>query len=181
MRAMIQLAMDGREDGMDQIAKMWAAFKSADTKLYQVSSKKDNFDYTMKNIDWATPENAKNAQAITPVKIDGNAESIVEEKYIYLKDYSFSDEGEKVKVYVLFPEDAAKALAVKDAVSVDFQFQGFDLKLRSDTVSYRLRIDPLFGSIEASECKHRISAGSKKVTLTLIKRHKNRRWTGILK
>merc|ERR1712146_138977 len=96
-------------------------------------------------------------------------------------NYSFSDEGEKVKVYVSFPDNVGSALDDKDNLSVEFQFQSFDLKLRAAPSSFRCRIDPLFGSIEAEQCKHRISAGSKRVTLTLVKRHTNRRWTQVLK
>jgi hypothetical protein len=177
MRAMIQFAMDGRDEGKEVIAKMWANFKSQNKKLYQVSSKKDNYDYSMKSVNWSTPDNAKNAEPLLPVKLDGNADSILEDKFTYLTDYSFSDEGEKVKVYIVFPESALAALGEKDALSVEFQFQSFDLILKTTSAGgFRLRLDPLFGSIEAEQCKHRISAGSKKVTLTLAKRHTNRRW-----
>merc|ERR550537_906027 len=182
MRAMLQLAMDGREEGQDVIDKMWASFKSQNKKLYQVSSKKDNYDYAMKSINWATPDNAKNAQSLTPVKLDAAADSILEEKFTYLTDYSFSDESEKVKVYVTFPEGCSAALAEKENLSVEFQFQSFDLKLKAGSEgSFRCRLDPLFGSIEAEQCKHRVSAGSKRVTLTLAKRHTTRRWSQVLK
>merc|ERR1711881_753428 len=167
---MLQLAMDGRDEGKEVIDKMWASFKSQNKKLYQVSSKKDNYDYAMKSVNWATPENAKNAQSIIPVKLDDAADSILEEKFTYLTDYSFSDEGDKVKVYVTFPESCADALAEKENLSIEFQFQGFDLKLTAGSAgSFRCRLDPLFGSIEVEQCKHRISAGSRRVTLTLAK------------
>merc|ERR1711862_920802 len=67
MRAMIQLAMEGKEECSDAITKMWMNFKSQNKKLYQVSSKKDNYDYVMKNIEWNTPANAKNAEPLAPV------------------------------------------------------------------------------------------------------------------
>merc|ERR1719240_2127529 len=100
---MIQLAMDGREEGQEVIDKMWASFKSQNKKLYQVSSKKDNYDYAMKSVQWSLPENAKNQEPILPVQINASADSILEEKFTYLTDYSFSDEGEKAKVYIMFP------------------------------------------------------------------------------
>merc|ERR1712217_842575 len=105
-------------------------------KLFQVSSKKDNYDYAMKSVKWSTPNNAKNRQSLLPVQLDGNADSILEEKFTYLKDYSFSDEKDKVKVYVNFPEAAA--------LQVDFEFQAIDLKLRAATESFRLRVEPLY-------------------------------------
>eukprot|EP00930_Biecheleria_cincta_P072407 TRINITY_DN59812_c0_g1_i1.p1 TRINITY_DN59812_c0_g1~~TRINITY_DN59812_c0_g1_i1.p1 ORF type:complete len:454 (-),score=107.14 TRINITY_DN59812_c0_g1_i1:98-1411(-) len=181
MRAMLQLAMDGGDSGREAIVKMWMSIKSSNKKLFQVSSKKDNYDYLMKNIDWVTPENAKNAQAYTPVKLEVAAECILEEKFTNLKDYLFTDEGEKVKVYVNFPESAAASLGDKEAIEVQFEYQAFDLKLRTPSESFRLRIDPLFGSIETEQSKHRVSTGSRKVTLTLVKRHKNRLWSSLQK
>merc|ERR1719440_67533 len=35
MRAMLQLAMDGKPEGQEVIDKMWASFKSQNKKLYQ--------------------------------------------------------------------------------------------------------------------------------------------------
>mmetsp|Transcript_50021 Transcript_50021/g.149381 ORF Transcript_50021/g.149381 Transcript_50021/m.149381 type:complete len:452 (-) Transcript_50021:99-1454(-) len=181
MRAMLQLAMDGEESGYEAITKVWMSYKSMNKKLYQVSSKKDSYDYVMKNIDWVTPANAKNKQATAPVKLEGSSDAINEERFTYLKDYLFTDEGEKVKVYVNFPEEAAEALKDASAVEVGFEYQAFDLKLRSPSESFRLRIDPVYGSIDVDQCKHRVSAASKKVTLTLVKRHKNRIWPAIQK
>eukprot|EP00415_Alexandrium_ostenfeldii_P000162 UN0162 len=158
------------------------ANKSMNKKLYKVSSKKDNYDYVMKNIDWVTPANAKNKQALAPVKLEGNGSSAIhEERFTNLKDYLFTDEGDKVKVYVNFPEEAKEALGDKNALEVNFEYQAFDLKLRTASESFRLRIDPVFGSIETEQCRHRVSAASKKVTLTLVKRHKNRVWPAIQK
>eukprot|EP00933_Yihiella_yeosuensis_P017826 TRINITY_DN1481_c4_g1_i1.p1 TRINITY_DN1481_c4_g1~~TRINITY_DN1481_c4_g1_i1.p1 ORF type:complete len:456 (-),score=108.17 TRINITY_DN1481_c4_g1_i1:79-1392(-) len=180
MRAMLQLAIDGTETAREAITKMWMQTKSQNKKLYQVSSTRDNFDYVMKSVDWVLPENAKNAQAYTPVKLEAYT-PVQEEKFTQLHDYLFTDEGDKVKVYVTFPEAAAAALAQKEALEVSFDYQSFDLKLRGSSEKYRLRIDPLFGSIEVDQCKHRISSNSQKVALTLAKRHKNRIWSAIQK
>merc|ERR1712241_966152 len=110
--------MEGKEECSDAITKMWMNFKSQNKKLYQVSSKKDSYDYVMKNIEWTTPANAKNAEPLAPVKIAAEAESILEEKFVDLKDYSFSDEGDKVKIYVMFPDAAASQLSDKTALTV---------------------------------------------------------------
>mmetsp|Transcript_27032 Transcript_27032/g.76351 ORF Transcript_27032/g.76351 Transcript_27032/m.76351 type:complete len:441 (+) Transcript_27032:1-1323(+) len=181
MRAMIQLAMDGGDGGREAITKMWMQFKSQNKKLYQVSSKKDNYDYVMKNIDWELPGNENKGLAYAPKRLEGEANSISEEKFTYLRDYSFTDEGEKVKVYVALPDGAAAGLAAENAITVDFEIQALDLKLRTANEHYRLRIEPLFGTVEVEQCKHRVSSGSKKVTLTLVKRHKNRTWSAIQK
>merc|ERR1719492_203164 len=120
---MIQLAMDGGDGGRDAITKMWMQYKSQNKKLYQVSSKKDNYDYVMKNIAWETPDNAKNAQPCAPVKLEENVESILGEKFTDLHNYLFTDEGEKVKVYVTVPEEVASALGRKDCIQVSFEYQ----------------------------------------------------------
>merc|ERR1719188_1256524 len=100
MRAMLQLAMEGREECRESITKVWMSFKSQNKKLYQVSSKSDDYGYAMKSIEWALPDDVKKADAYAPVKLEDVASSILEEKFTYLKDYSFNDEGDKVKIYV---------------------------------------------------------------------------------
>lgn len=182
MRAMLQLAVDNSEESHAAITKMWMNFKSQDKKLFQVSGKKDKYDYAVKSIDWVLPSNAKNAQNAEPVMLAATDRIAIEEKFTLLTDYSFSDEGDKVKVYVSFPDDAVTALSDKAALTVDFDFQALDLKLRTGSEArYRLRIEPLFGSIEAKQCKFRASPGSKRVTLTLAKRHTNRGWSSLQK
>merc|ERR1711879_1015735 len=139
-------------------------------KLYQVSGKKDNYDYAMKSIAWDTPENARNAQPYAPVKLDSQADSILEERFTELKNYSFIDEQATVKVYITFPDDADGDLKDKDALTVEFLMETFDLKFRTPSGKYRCKIDPLFGTIDVDKCKHRVSSSGKKVTLTLAKR-----------
>eukprot|EP00435_Cladocopium_sp_Y103_P016661 s772_g4.t1 len=179
MKAMLQLALEGSEACLEAITKMWVSIKSQpqNKKLFQVSSKKDNFDYAMKSIDWA--DELKSGYA--PVKLDVQSDRILEEKFTILKDYLFNDEGDKVKVYVTFPEGVPVDSLGKENLDVSFEYQAFDLKLRTANESFRLRIEPLFGSIDVDQCKHRASQGSRKVTLTLTKRHKNRTWTTLQK
>lgn len=177
MKAMLQLAMDGSESGRAAITKMWVHYKIQNKKLYQVSSKSDKMGYAMKNIEWDAPCD----QSYAPVRIDGASDSILEEKFTDVKDYLFSDEGEKVKVYITFPENALAALEDPSNLQVEFQMESFVVKLRCDSESFRLRMDPLFGTVDVAQCKHRISAKSRKVTLTLAKRHKNRIWSLIQK
>ena len=59
--------------------------------LWQVSSKRDNFDYAMKSIDWELPEHVKAGYA--PIKLAVEPASLLEEKFTLLKDYLFNDEG----------------------------------------------------------------------------------------
>lgn len=182
MRAMIQLSMDGSENGFEAITQIWMQHKSQNKKLYEMSSKKDRYAYTLRDIDWVTPENAKNAAACTPQQLTESTEAIaLEETFTHLQDYLFADEGEKVKVYVNFPEAASSALSDNNALTVTFELQSFDVRLRTAFDNYRLRINPLYGSIEVSQCKHRVTTSSRKVTLTLAKRHKNRLWPALQK
>jgi len=177
--AMLKLAMEDGEDCHDAITKVWTDVKSQNRKLYQVSSSKDQFGYGLNDVKWVTPAGAKNVQSAMPVQLDASAASILDEKFTNLTDYLFADEGALVKVYVNFPEEALSSLSSPGALQVVFDFQAFDMKLRSSTEHYRLRIDPLYGSIDAERCKHRASA--KKVTLTLAKRHSNRVWSSLQK
>merc|ERR1719498_1862424 len=115
------------------------SYKSQNTKLYQVSSKSDSYNYTMKNIEWETPENAKNASGYMPVKLESQAASILEEKFIDLKDYLFTDEGDKVKVYVTFPESVDPAELQGAALEVVFDLQAIDVKLRTPSANFRMK------------------------------------------
>ncbi|CAE7544861.1 PAT24 [Symbiodinium necroappetens] len=166
MRAMIQLALDGSETSIEAITKMWISIKSdkKNKKLFQVSSKRDNFEYAVKSVAWELPENVKNTQGYAPVKLDVQATSLMEERFTILQDYLFNDEGEKVKVYITFPEPAVSSLSKKEALEVSFEYQAFDLKLRTGQESYRLRIEPLYGSVEVDQCKYRASESSKKAS-----------------
>ena len=67
----------------------------------------------------------------------------MEEKFTNLQNYSFTDEGEKVKIYVEFPERAKGALEDKGALQVDYDFQAFDLKLRPPPQSARSVVRPV--------------------------------------
>ena len=80
-----------KEACLEAITKMWVSIKSQpqNKKLFQVSSKKDNFDYAMKSIDWA--DELKSGYA--PVKLDVQSDRILEEKFTILEDYLFNDEG----------------------------------------------------------------------------------------
>lgn len=82
---------------MEAITKMWVSIKSQpqNKKLFQVSSKKDNFDYAMKSIDWEVPDELKSA-GYAPVKLDVQSDRILEEKFTILKDYLFNDEGKEL-------------------------------------------------------------------------------------
>merc|ERR550514_1767054 len=153
--------------------------KSQNRKLYEVSSKKDWYNYDVARRDWEVPQDAANA-TLGPVMLDTAGADISEERFVWLKDYSFSDEGENVKVYVNFPAEVGGVL-MPSAVSVEFGFESFDLRFTGSADSYRLRLEPLWGSINAEQCRHRVSSGSAKVTLTLKKRHVKRHWPALLK
>lgn len=177
MRAMIQLAMDSEDQGREAITKMWMHFKASNKKLYTVSSKKDSYDYLMKSIAWDSPEGT----SFAPKKLEDTAGN-KEERFTELKSYSFSDAGgDSVKVYVQFPDHIGTALDDKEALEVNFEMEAFEVKLRTSSEKFRCRVDPLFGTIDIEKCKHRVSSGSKKITLTLVKRHTGRKWAAVQK
>lgn len=179
MRAMLRLAQDSGEAGYEVVTKMWMAHKAQDQSLYQMSGK-GKYEYGLRSVDWNVPQGISDAPPSAPVRLGAESGDILGERFVWLKDYSFSDEGEKVKVYVTFPVEAAAELK-PDALSVTFEFEGFDLRLRAPSEHYRLHLNPLHGTIDVDQCKHRVSSGSSKVTLTLKKRHVNRHWPHLLK
>merc|ERR1719161_2292140 len=61
IRAMLMLAEDGSENGMEAITSMWMQFKSANKKLYEVSGKKDKYDYKFETRDWEVPKHVDQA------------------------------------------------------------------------------------------------------------------------
>ncbi|CAK9011869.1 unnamed protein product [Durusdinium trenchii] len=181
-KACLEPNTDENEASMEAITKMWVSIKSqpANKKLFQVSSKKDNFGYALRSIDWELPDDMKDS-GYAPIRLDVESASILEERFTLLEEYLFNDEGDKVKVYITFPDSASASLGKKENLEVCFEYQSFDLKLRTEDASFRLKIEPLYGSIEVDQCRHRASVDSKKVTLTLAKRHKNRRWSSLQK
>eukprot|EP00913_Durusdinium_trenchii_P025339 g23789.t1 len=151
------------EASMEAITKMWVSIKSqpANKKLFQVSSKKDNFGYALRSIDWELPDDMKDS-GYAPIRLDVESASILEERFTLLEEYLFNDEGDKVKVYITFPDSASASLGKKENLEVCFEYQSFDLKLRTEDASFRLKIEPLYGSIEVDQCRHRASVDSKK-------------------
>ena len=148
----------------------WISVKSdkKNKKLFQVSSKRDNFEYAVKSVAWELPENVKNAQGYAPVKLDVQAASLMEERFTILQDYLFNDEGEKVKVYITFPEPAVSSLSKKEAprksrhslinlwdasdeyalpneaLEVSFEYQAFDLKWLGHAQGFHRRASKCF-------------------------------------
>ena len=60
-----------------------------------MSSRRDNFEYSMKSISWELPADAKNSQGYAPQKLEVESASLLEEKFTILSDYLFNDEGDK--------------------------------------------------------------------------------------
>eukprot|EP00928_Gymnodinium_smaydae_P080104 TRINITY_DN63889_c0_g1_i1.p1 TRINITY_DN63889_c0_g1~~TRINITY_DN63889_c0_g1_i1.p1 ORF type:complete len:457 (-),score=79.69 TRINITY_DN63889_c0_g1_i1:70-1440(-) len=176
MCAMIKLTMEGNDECQEAVAKIWASVKSENKKLFQVSSKQDSYGYKLKTVEWVLPAGVQDSSGIAPKKIADSEGFISEERFINLTDYSLSDEGATVKVYITFPDAAATSLKEADRLQVHFLMDSFDLQLRGSEESYRLRIEPLFGTIDVEKCKYRVSVASKRVSLTLAKRHVNRQW-----
>lgn len=90
-----------------------------------------------------------------------------EEKILWIKDYAWAEAGGKVKVYVdcdFLPEDAQG-----DIASATFDTRSFVLDIASQQ-RRRLKVEKLHAEIKPEECKVRVEAAKRRVTVTLAKK-----------
>eukprot|EP00928_Gymnodinium_smaydae_P020634 TRINITY_DN1797_c0_g1_i1.p1 TRINITY_DN1797_c0_g1~~TRINITY_DN1797_c0_g1_i1.p1 ORF type:complete len:215 (+),score=44.80 TRINITY_DN1797_c0_g1_i1:74-718(+) len=91
----------------------------------------------------------------------------IEKEAIALTEYSWSDDGDKVKVYVTC--DGLPAGATESLVNASFGAKS--IKLEIETVPRRkFKIDKLHKEISPDDCKVRINAAKGKITVTLVKK-----------
>lgn len=92
-----------------------------------------------------------------------------ERRVVSLKNYSWGDEKEVIKIYLSADQEPlAVEAATKGEVKSSFEARGFELKIIGDDRDYVLSIDNLYYDIVPEESKHRVSA-NKRVTITLKK------------
>lgn len=153
-----------------------------DSALRQnIADKGENAYYFAHNREFVVPSDAKvvsgpglvTGGAPTLLSAGTSSGSIGEEvggRIEWIKDFSWADSGEKVKVYVQLP---LGVLEKEDQVTVDFRTNGLDVNARATSGSvaiYRCKIDPLSADIVPDECSFRVALGKSKVTLMLKKR-----------
>jgi len=86
---------------------------------------------------------------------------------IPLKEYSWSDEGDKVKIYVVC--DGLPADATESLVSTNFESKSLNMDVETAPCR-RFKIAKLSREIIPEECKVRLNAAKGKITMTLKKK-----------
>lgn len=86
---------------------------------------------------------------------------------IPLKEYSWSDEGDKVKIYVVC--EGLPAGATESLVSTSFEAKSLKLDVETEPCR-RFKIAKLSREIVPEECKVRLNAAKGKITMTLKKK-----------
>ena len=100
-----------------------------------------------------------------------------------IEKYSWTDEGEMIKVYIIESSNAAAIAAAGDGsqsrLQVDFQQRSFTLMVRpQDGASFQLRLLGLLHQVVPEKCKVRLSPG-KRITLSLAKKDPKVTWTAL--
>ncbi|OLP86475.1 DNA topoisomerase 2-beta [Symbiodinium microadriaticum] len=182
----LQLPLDGLLPSLEATATVPAAqidncvrrshLQQGESALHQnISEKGENAYYFAHSRKFEIPEDAKiiaGPGLVTggPPELlqDGGAELIKEEeKILWIKDYAWAEAGGKVKVYVdcdFLPEDAQD-----DIASATFDTRSFVLDIASQQ-RRRLKVEKLHAEIKPEECKVRVEAAKRRVTVTLAKK-----------
>jgi len=149
--------------------------------------KGQNAYYHAHNRDFKVPEDAKvitGAGLINggpPVLLEVGAETVTEDdRTMWLKDYSWSDSGAKVKVYVpiaegVLPEEGAEAL-----VQATYNASNLDLVINGRP-KQRLKIDKLNADIRPEACTTRVEAKKNRIVLQLAKKRESTTWYNLTK
>lgn len=172
-----------------------SATNQTDSALWHnIAEKGQNAYYFAHNRHFEVPDNAKIRSGpglVTggpPVKLSGqdlvNA-SLVDAKgnseALPIKEYSWAESGDsKVKVYINFSQEALgdKELC-EDLISTTFD--DYEVTLYAETIPRRrLQLQNLNAEIVPEDCKVKIEAQKKRVTLILAKKNK-KEWSDLIK
>merc|ERR1712048_1004914 len=127
------------------------------------------------------------ADGLGPRKLESKEESslIMPECVRWIDTFSFSDEGDKVKIYIEFPESLKSAKfehsfgrfsATFLAHAPSAVVYGFRIKEQDGWILEHERKDGFAHEIVPEECKHRLSSNGQRVTLTLAKKDPKEKW-----
>jgi len=146
-----------------------------------------NAYYHAHNRDFKVPEDAKvitGAGLINggpPVLLEVGAETVTEDdRTMWLKDYSWSDSGAKVKVYVpigegILPDEGAEAL-----VQATYNASNLDLVINGRP-KQRLKIDKLNADINPEASTTRVEVKKNRIVLQLAKKRESTTWYNLTK
>jgi len=105
-----------------------------------------------------------------PVLLEAGATlSSEEDRTVWLKDYSWSDSTNKVKVYVPVPDGILPADCSDDVVQCEYAVTQVDLTINCKP-RQRLRIEKLNGELAVENCTTRVEAHKGRIVLQLAKK-----------
>merc|ERR1711933_107798 len=96
-------------------------------------------------------------------------DSTEEERTVWMKDYSWSDSKQKVKVYIPVPEGLLPADGAEDIVQAHYSATQVDLSIHSKP-RQRLKIEKLNAELKVDSCSLRVEAQKNRVVLLLAKK-----------
>jgi len=141
-----------------------------------VDRKGDNAYYFAHNRHFEVPEHAKVISG--PGLITGGAPVLIEagavvdsdaDRCVFLKDYSWSDSTNKVKVYVPVPEGLLPADNADSIVETKYSTSEVDLTINCKP-RQKLKIEKLNGELKVDACTTRVEAHKNRIVLQLAKK-----------
>jgi hypothetical protein len=149
--------------------------------------KGDNAYYAAHTRKFEVPEDAK---VITgeglinggpPVLLEVGAGSVSEDdRTMWLKDYSWSDSGTKVKVYVPIAEGILPDKGADEIVVTTYNASNLDLVINGRP-KQRLKIEKLNADIKPEECTTRVEPKKNRIVLQLVKKRETTTWYNLTK
>eukprot|EP00747_Dinoflagellata_sp_TGD_P162826 gnl/TRDRNA2_/TRDRNA2_180850_c0_seq1.p1 gnl/TRDRNA2_/TRDRNA2_180850_c0~~gnl/TRDRNA2_/TRDRNA2_180850_c0_seq1.p1 ORF type:complete len:177 (+),score=44.69 gnl/TRDRNA2_/TRDRNA2_180850_c0_seq1:82-612(+) len=143
-----------------------------------IDKKGSNAYYYAHNRSWDVPDSAKVVSGpglITggpPEKIVGEADKIDDSPAQFVKDYSWADGKEKLKVYVSVPEGTLPAEGAEELVETKFESNMLDMIINSYP-KRRLRLEKLNAEILPEQCSTRVEAKKNRIVIVLAKKRPN--------
>lgn len=142
-----------------------------------VDRKGENAYYHAHSRDFQVPEDAK---VITgPGLVTGGAPVLLEcgtvteeDPIMWLKEYSWADSDEKVKVYVPLAEGVLPLEGAESMVEAKYNATNLEITIMSKP-KQRLRIEKLNAEIDPEACRTRVEAKKSRIVLQLAKKRKS--------
>jgi hypothetical protein len=105
-----------------------------------------------------------------PVLLEIGANSVTEEdRTMWLKDYSWSDSGAKVKIYVPIAEGVLSPEDADSMVQANYNATNLDVTILARP-KQRLKIEKLNADIKPESCTTRVEAKKNRIVLQLVKK-----------
>jgi|EP00927_Polykrikos_kofoidii_P057140 hypothetical protein len=153
-----------------------------------VDTKGENAYYYAHNRKYEVPEDAKVISG--PGLITGGPPLLLEvgsqalegvsgERIVWLKNYSWSDSGARVKVYVPITEGSLPEEGSDALVEATYGSHSVDLTINV-MPRQKLKIDKLHSEIKAEECSVRVEPRKNRITLILTKK-REMSWSNLTK